>query len=733
MKQLSKYRNWLTILTLLMLCALCYLPILQNDFTNWDDGTYVIENELVTNYAKHGLKAVFTTPVSLNYHPLTILSLAANHHFSGLEARGYHLTNLTFHLFNIALLFLFIGQLTGGKWMVATLCALWFGIHPMHLESVAWVSARKDVLSVFFALLSLLSYLKYIQVKKALNQSPTNEVVSYGWNGASVKWRLLAGLFFLCSLLCKATMVVLPLLFLLIDYFKNRAWRKWVVLEKMPFFVLSLLFGGVAFYVQSQGAIADFELFPWYQRLMFASYGCLMYVVKLFAPFQLSAFYPYPVLLENGGLPVVFYLAPFVVLGLLGGVFAAFKKGAKWVVFGALFFLINVALVLQLVSVGNAIMADRYTYFAHTGLIFIVGYALHLSFFKKNNLSKKGVRQSVGAKIKKNEEAKGDTILKENSFSEKAENELPANVEEKNTASLFSKTGGIPPPNPLQRGNKDLLLSLEGDRGGKAFGDTLNLLKWAMLGTCIVLSGVFGYMTYERTQVWKNSETLWSNVLKNHPHAAVAYRNRGNFYAQNGQTDLALQDYAVLLQMNKGNDKIYSNLGNIYGMKGEMENALKAYSEALAKNPNSFDAYFNRGTTYGRMNRFEDALADFQKAYELQPNSMRALSNRAFTYSQLGNYEKAIADYDVVIEQQPNVLEHYMQRGVAKMRTEQWEAALQDFDKALQIKSHDPKIYLYKAQVFAETSQYNKANEMVKIVRDMGHNVPDEFIYQLQK
>ena len=599
------------------------MPSLDNGFTNWDDRVYVHDNELVTQFGKHDFSGVFTQPVSLNYHPFTILSLTANYQVSGLDAGSYHLTSLLIHLLNVLLLFWFVYWLTDRKWLVAALCALWFGIHPMHTESVAWVAARKDVLYVFFFLGALLTYLKYVKVKRK-------------------SWLLLTFLLMLCSLLSKATAVVLPLILLLIDYFKDRKWERSVWLEKVPFLLLSLVFGVLAFTIQSRGAIAEFETFPFYQRLMFAAYGLVMYMVKLLMPFKLSAFHPYPVLSESGYLPWMYYVAPVMVLLLVGLVWLAFRKRLKWVVFGILFFMINVALVLQLVSVGNAIMADRYTYLAHTGLIFIMAYGLH-------------------------------TLVNKN-----------------------------------------------------------KKLGWALGVFLLVWSGVFAFQTYERNKVWKNSDTLWTDVLSKYNYAAVAYRNRGNFYAQNGQTDKALQDYEVLMRMGKGSSKIYGNLGNIYGLKGDIENAMKAYGKALEKNPKNFEVHFNRGTTYARYGNLAEAIADFDKAQALNPRLLKVYAARGLAYIQSQEFGKAIKDYDFLIKNQPTVVEYYANRALSHFNMGNNAASLQGFEKAIALQPNFKDAYFYKARILAQSGKFGEALQAANKAAELGYAVPAEFMNQLQ-
>src|SRR2546426_1352573 len=250
-----------------------YVPSLDNDFTNWDDTQYVLDNHLL---AHPSFKAVLTTPVGGNYHPLTIWSLALNYRLSGLNPASYHWLSLLLHLANTALVFLFIRRLSGGRLWTSVATSLFFGIHPMHVESVAWIAERKDVLYAFFYLVSLIAYLRYLDARK------------WGWLMASL-------LALILSAASKPAAVVLPLTLLAIDYYRGRALTLRVVLEKVPFFAVSLVGGLLTLQAQhTVGAMAYAHVWNPFQKLLFASYGTVMYIVKLFVPVSLSAIYPYP-------------------------------------------------------------------------------------------------------------------------------------------------------------------------------------------------------------------------------------------------------------------------------------------------------------------------------------------------------------------------------------------------------------------------------------------------------
>ena len=332
-------------LAAVVITAVCLSPTLKNGFVNWDDEYYVVSNALLRGPQWIG---IFTRPVVSNYHPLTVLSLAANYAISGAEPWSYLLFSLLLHLANTVLVFWFAWLLSDKKGWVALFTALLFGIHPMHVESVAWISERKDVLYTLFFLLSLIAYWKYLQ---------TDRSAAY--------WACF--LLFACSLLSKPAAIVLPLVLLLLDYWKERPFTRRVVLEKIPFFLVGGLFAVVTLKLQSVTAMSSLDLYPFWVRLFFASYAIMVYFAWFFVPYPLSAFHPFP-LPDHLGWTV--YLSPIFLLALIFLIWH-FRKN-RVVVFGLLFFLVNILLVLQLVPIGFTIVSERYTYVPYIGLAFLV-------------------------------------------------------------------------------------------------------------------------------------------------------------------------------------------------------------------------------------------------------------------------------------------------------------------------------------------------------------------------
>lgn len=347
---------------------ICFSYTRHNQFTNWDDDYYVTNDPYIKALTADNLKVIFTEDITKNnYHPLCMLSLAINYYFSGLNPQPYYLTNIFIHIANVVLVFfLFLGLCSllkvseKGKLFIAGFGALWFGIHPMHVESVAWIAERKDVMYAFFYLLGLLAYLRFI-------------------GSSDKKWYWLTLMAFIASCLSKPMAVVFPLSLLCIDVLAQRQLNKKLVGEKIIFFAISLICGGFAFYTQNKtGAVAAFSVLSIQERFMYAAYGFVMYVSKLFNPTYLSTFYPYPYRFTSGYLPSIYYAAPFIAIAIIGlPLYITYKRSREYfkvAAFGMGFFMANVIFVLQFISVGAAIMSDRYSYVAYIGLLFMIAF-----------------------------------------------------------------------------------------------------------------------------------------------------------------------------------------------------------------------------------------------------------------------------------------------------------------------------------------------------------------------
>jgi len=530
----------------LAMTGLCLFPMLGNGFTNWDDDVYVTGNSIIK---APDWDAIFTGPSAYNYHPLTMLTFAFNYAISGLDPFSYYLVNWLLHILNTALIFLFIYKISGKKVFVAAFTSLIFGIHPMHVESVAWISERKDVLYTCFFLLALLQYWNFL--------------------GTGKRSKLLyCFIFFILSLLSKPAAIILPVVLLLLDYWYGRSftWKVWA--EKIPFFIFSLLLGFITVKVQAAEAIVGLDIYPLWARFFFACYTIMIYTARFFVPYPLSAFHPYPSV-DALGLPML--LSPVFIIVLL--ILLWLKRRDKLVVFSVSFFIVNLLLVMQFISIGLTIVSERYTYVPYVGLSFLVATWLN-----------KYLRP---------------------------------------TSSLFMKA--IP----------------------------------------VAIGIVFGFISFQRTKVWKDADTLWSDVVKHYPDAATPRSNHADYLrkmaglpANGSRRDellrRALEESSMAIKLKPTHIKAYVNRQNIYLVLGKDSLAMADAETLLKLEPSNSQAFYTKGFAYMRFDRPDSSLFWFNKSIEADPNADFVFNSRGtLLFNKFEGYKEALADFTRAIELNP--------------------------------------------------------------------------------
>lgn len=348
--------HYFTLVSLLLVVAttLAYARVFTCDFVNLDDEEYVTQNpQVLAGITWPGLKWAFTTGHASNWHPLTWISLQMDAQLFGLSPRGFHATNLALHLLGSVLLFAALTRMTGAIWRSGVVAGL-FALHPLHVESVAWVSERKDGLSTVFFMLTLLAYYLYVQ-------------------RPGIGRLALVALFMALGLMAKPMLVTLPLLLLLLDYWPLRRPLGWSLLvEKAPLFGLAIVSSGITLYVQNQAGSILMEDIPLWARVLNAMTAYLSYVRLMFWPVGLAAFYPHPgmaVSITQAGLGLAF-------LAIVSAFAARQARRAEYLLVGWLWYLIALLPVLGLVQVGRQGMADRYTYIPLIGLFLALTWGL---------------------------------------------------------------------------------------------------------------------------------------------------------------------------------------------------------------------------------------------------------------------------------------------------------------------------------------------------------------------
>lgn len=590
---------WMLSITLL-LTFLMYVPSFQADYVNWDDGDYVYNNTDIRSFSN--LKALLTKPVQGNYHPLTMLSLALNYAISGEKASSYHALNIILHLLNTVLIFYFILTLTNGKQWASFITAILFGIHPVHVESVAWITERKDVLYTFFFLWGLICYVKYCK-------------------GGGIKHLLYALFLFAASLLSKPAAVVFPVVLLLIDYYLSRPLSLKLFTEKTPHFLIALLMGILTYTAQSaQGSIAD--VFSLGTKILFASYALMMYIVKAFIPIKLVPFYPFPAI--DADLALIYYIAPFIVLLIAVAVIYSMRK-TKIIAFGMGFYLVNLVLVLQILTVGSAIMADRYTYLPYIGIFFILGLAFE---YRK----------------------------------------------EKNT-------GKLPLPEIGVFALLCMILLLLGNQQVKIWQNGETLWDHTIRNHPSATAYENRALIYKEKKNLEKAIQYYTEALKLNVEYHEAYSNRGNIYFDQNKNDLAMADYNKCLEIKPDYYVALDNRGALFARLKEYEKALIDLDQAISLKPNYEMPYFNRAITYMELEQYENAIRDFEKYLSLKPGSGDVMNSIGVCYQQMGLQPESIKWFDKAITAREHGI-FYFNRAISYTQMSNKTKALQDAMKA---------------------------------------------------
>ena len=601
----------LPLLIALAVTLVVFIPSLSNDFVNWDDDVNIIENVNLEVFNWESIKNIFHLVkghVIGNYNPLTIFTFAIEKHFVGLDATLYHVNNLILHLlctFFVYRLMLLL-RLTP---MAAMLVALLFGIHPMRVESVAWITERKDVLFGAFYLGALCLYARY---------------VAEGLKNKKLIWIALG--LFVFSLLSKIQAVALPLTMLAVDYYFKRPLNFKLIIEKIPFFALSLFFGLLGIYTLSlQGSLADdVTQYSFFDRLLIGGYSWIVYLIKAVVPYKMVALYPYPKYLTWP-----FYVAPFIALTTVGAAFWAYKKERTGIVFGFLVFFFNVVFMLQILGAGQGFLADRFTYIPYLGLFFIVGY-----YYDK--LNKKNVKKA--------------NVLKYGLFV---------------VLAIYA------------------FLSFQQIKTWKN-GETLWTHAINNLEATTLPYGNRGFYFRERKE-YQKALVDYNSAIQLNVSKGDLFNSRGKTYFDMNNVAPAIEDYRRAIALDATKAEYHVNLGAALGAQGNIPAALQALNAGVAADPEFANAYLNRSLAYSQQNQFPEALQDITKYLSLKPNNSEMWYEKGLVARILGNNSESIQSFTRALQLDPSRGVFYYQRGRTYAGMNRPDAAKRDLLQAQQM------------------------------------------------
>jgi protein O-mannosyl-transferase len=632
------YTRLLVGVALLVLTAAAFWQLQDNDFINFDDQQYLVENQALQDGVSYkGLVWAFTTTHNSNWHPLTWLSHLLDYQLYGLAPRGHHLTSLLFHLANVILLFLVLDRMTGALWPSAMVAAL-FALHPLHVESVAWASERKDVLSTFFWFLTLGAYVLYTE-RPGLGRY------------------LLILLFFALGLMAKPMLVTLPFVLLLLDYWPLSRWpqtsntapspRKGkkaapatsrllpvsrLVLEKVPCFILS----GLSCLITLQAQQEALGHTPWGSRVANSLVAYGTYLVKTVWPSQLTVFYPYP----TAGLP--WWQVGGAALVLLSVSLLAFREARRrpYLLVGWFWFLGTLLPVIGLVQVGKQALADRYTYVPLIGL-FIMGVwgTLDLTAGWRRGQVFRGLTAAI--------------VISLAGFLTWQQVGLW-----RNSITLFQQAVKVTTDNYLAYYNLGVAYNEKG------WGDeAIAMYKKAIECDPYYDKEFYGKAYYNLGIVYNGQGrvdeaiAMYEKAIETYPSFDKPYYNLGRAYEHEGLLDEAAQVFQKAIELNPSYKKAYNELAAVYQKQGDADKFIALLQQAIERIPDFAEAYNKLGLALGNQGRLDEAIAMFQKAAQLQPNSAIPYYNLGRAYTYLGRNDEAITMLQKAIEIKPDFSE----------------------------------------------------------------------------
>lgn len=563
-----------------LLVLVPYAQIAGHGFINYDDPEYVVENAHVNSgLTLHAIRWAFTAVHSANWHPLTWISHTLDCELFGLDAGGHHLASLLLHAANTILLFLVLRRATGDVWPSAAAAAL-FGIHPLHVESVAWVSERKDVLSTAFGLLSLHAYAGYARAG--------------GWRryGAAL-------FFFACGLASKPMVVTLPCVMLLLDGWPFGRLSRRALLEKTPFFLLSAASSAVTLFAQ-RDAMPPAEMVPIALRLKNAAVAYAAYLGKAAWPQDLAVFYPLP---ER--IPAASVLGALCLLAALSLVALRLARSRPYLIVGWLWYLGTLVPVIGLVQVGGQAMADRYTYLPLVGIFIIAGWGARDLLRLRPRLGP----AMAGAAL---------ALIGVLAFAAYRQAALW-----RDNLTLFTHAARVTEKNYVAYDMLGVALT--------AAGRYPEALEWvnaslrikprdaAILNNAGFLMGRMGDAEAARR--------LYRQALEVDPRHAETLNNLGVLLARRGQFAEAAELYRRAIQAKPHDIDFYYNLGIALVETGRLEEGIAHYGVVLQAKPDHVEALNNLGVALARQGRYAEAAGHFSKALALKPDHVEARRN----------------------------------------------------------------------------------------------------------
>jgi len=599
---------------------------LGHEFVEYDDDDYVYENPPITRGLNpQTILWAFTHVHSGNWHPLTTLTHMFDCQVYGLHPWGHHLGNVLLHSAAAILLFLVMRRMTSALWPSAFIAAI-FAVHPLHVESVAWVSERKDLLSGVFFMLTLMAYCRYVRTNGSGSER------SFFFLRSPAYWLVL--LFFAMGLMSKPMLVTLPLVLLLLDWWPLRRFTidnarstlASLVREKIPFLLLSAVSCVATMWAQTE-AINSLERISFPSRVSNALVSYAAYLWQMVYPVDLTVLYPHP----GNHVPLwMVGLSALALLAISAGILAGSRKH-PYLLMGWLWYLGMLVPVSGLVQVGAQARADRYTYLPQIGLYIVMAWgAVDLC------RSWRYRRALLGA----------------------------------GAAAILAS----------------LLVLAHGQT--RYWKDTVSLMTHTIACTSnnSIAQGILGNSLVNRGKLPEAIQYLEQSLLQASSKSPEAHNNLGLALAHQGRLPEAIQHYERALELKPNYAEAHNNLGSAVADEGKLSEAIQHYQRALQLKPEYADAYNNLGLALARQGNLAEAIQQYQQALEIKPYYAEAYNNIGLVLAAQGKPSDAIQQYERALQFKPEYAEAHNNLGLVLARQGKLPEAVQQYERALQLR-----------------------------------------------
>jgi tetratricopeptide (TPR) repeat protein len=744
----QRQRLWLCAITLGALVLVAFWNVIHAEFQIYDDWDYVLTNDVVRQgLSWNGILWAFKKFHASNWHPLTWISHMLDVSIYGLKPMGHHLTNLVLHASNTVLVFLLLNRMTASIWRSAIVAAL-FALHPTHVESVAWVAERKDVLSTFFGLLCLIAYSSYARSQSSILHPRSATAIPLDSRPSPLAFLTaprywLAVAFFALGLMSKPMLVTWPFVMLLLDIWPlNRlnlstirnqlSTLRSLLVEKIPFFALTVASCVLTFFAQKAGgAVQTMDQLPLLVRVGNASVSYMRYIGKTFWPVDLSIFYPYP----DAWPPLLVGLSVLSLLVLVAvGIWQI--RTRPYIAVGLFWFIGTLVPVIGIVQVGSQSMADRYQYIPQIGLFMglVWGVATLAVRRELRNIVVGMSVVCVAGCLAMTRQRVEDWQDSERLFTQAlrvtksnfvAHNNLGLhrlNVKKYDEAiNSFNAALAVKPGYAATHNNLALAYMAVGrvDDALKSFEDALKYSP-ALYQARVNLASIF---------TTKNRLNDALKLLEDHQVEIEEYPEGlcalANLMMEFGRLDEATKHAQAALAIRPDYGDAHNCIGSIAMKKGQPEEALKSYKIALAQNPNAAVVRRNSALALAALGRFPESILEYKEATRLKPDYLPAHLGLAIVYQESGDLESGAKHWNEVLKLSPDLWAAHEQMAMLLTKQGKYEDSIPHFVQALKHQTNNFTLSSGYALALDQLGQSAKAVEAYRIAIRIQPELPE--------